>query len=163
MVEDSALRGQLTLRIVGRDGVLVAERTYKNTIVYSGRLLVAQMFAGAPDGQPRPRVSHIAVGTGGDRVDGRQDRLARERAPRRPLGAATYTELTEATPAGPLLRVRVGLTASFDYGEANGPDPLQEAGLFNAEADGVMYNRVVFDPVTKTEAFKLTLLWEVVF
>jgi hypothetical protein len=64
---------------------------------------------------------------------------------------------------GDVKRIRVGLTASFDFGEANGPEPLQEAGLFNAAADGVMYNRVVFEPVTKTDAFKLTLLWEVVF
>jgi hypothetical protein len=26
-----------------------------------------------------------------------------------------------------------------------------------------MYNRVVFDPVTKTSSFKLTLFWKILF
>ena len=50
-----------------------------------------------------------------------------------------------------------------DFGDANGTAPLREAGIFTAETNGVMYNRVVFDPVTKTNAFKLTLLWDIVF
>ena len=47
---------------------------------------------------------------------------------------------------------------------ADGPtEPLREAGVFNAATGGVMYNRVVFQDVTKTDAFKLTLLWDIVF
>jgi hypothetical protein len=51
----------------------------------------------------------------------------------------------------------------FDFGEANGPEPLREAAIFTAAADGTMYNRVVFDPVTKADTFKLTLIWDIVF
>ena len=51
----------------------------------------------------------------------------------------------------------------FDFGDANGAEPFREAGIFTAENGGVMYNRVVFDAVTKTDAFKLTLLWDIVF
>jgi hypothetical protein len=40
---------------------------------------------------------------------------------------------------------------------------LREAGIFTAVSGGVMYNRVVFDAVTKTNAFKLTLLWDITF
>ena len=47
------------------------------------------------------------------------------------------------------------------FGEANGA--LTEAGLFNAAAAGVMYNRVVFPPINKTADFKLTLIWEIIF
>ena len=64
-------------------------------------------------------------------------------------------------PAG---RIRVSLQAVFDFNEANDPAvPLREAAIFTAAAGGVMYNRVVFEPVTKTDAFKLTLLWDVIF
>ena len=38
---------------------------------------------------------------------------------------------------------------------------LREAGLFTE--DGVMYNRVTFDTITKSDQFKLTLVWEITF
>ena len=61
-------------------------------------------------------------------------------------------------------RTRLTLTAVFDFGEANDPaTPLSEAAIFTAATAGVMYNRVVFAPVTKTNAFKLTLFWDIVF
>ena len=54
------------------------------------------------------------------------------------------------------------LTSQLDFGEANDPStPLREAGLLNA--DGVLYSRVVFKDVTKTDTFQLTLIWEIVF
>jgi hypothetical protein len=151
--------GRLTLQLADRGGGIVARRVYHNRIVRTGRLLVAQMFGGSPDSEVLPVISHIAVGTGATPTSDDQAALVSERPPRKPLAAPTYTDLAE----GDVQRIRVGLTASFDFGEANGPEALTEAGLFNAEAGGVMYNRVVFDPVTKTDAFKLTLLWEVVF
>jgi hypothetical protein len=157
--EQSDMYGRLTLQLTDRGGDVVARRVYRNRIVRTGRLLVAQMFGGAPDGATLPVISHIAVGTGGAPTDDDQAALISERSPRKPVEDPVYTDLVE----GDVKRIRVGLTASFDFGEANGPEPLQEAGLFNAAADGVMYNRVVFEPVTKTDAFKLTLLWEVVF
>ena len=59
--------------------------------------------------------------------------------------------------------MRANIRAVFDFAEANGVDPLREAGVFTALTDGVMYNRVIFDPVTKTGAFQLTLLWDITF
>jgi hypothetical protein len=35
--------------------------------------------------------------------------------------------------------------------------------LVTASAAGTMYNRVVFDAVTKVNTFKLTLIWDIVF
>jgi hypothetical protein len=62
------------------------------------------------------------------------------------------------------MRLRVTLQTVFDFAEANDPSvPLREAGIFTAETGGVMYNRVVFEPVTKTNAFRLTLFWEIIF
>ena len=128
-------------------------------IVQSGRLLVAQLFGGVSGGATPGKVTHIAVGTNGTAAADDQTGLLAERAPRKPVANPTYTPFTEDGVA----RIRVGLTTTFDFNEANGPDALQEAGLFTADTGGVLYNRVTFDPVTKTNAFKLTLLWEVVF
>jgi hypothetical protein len=60
-------------------------------------------------------------------------------------------------------RVKATLRTVFDFGEVNGTEALREAGVFTAATGGVMYNRVVFDPVTKTTAFQLTLLWDITF
>jgi hypothetical protein len=57
----------------------------------------------------------------------------------------------------------VSLQSVFDFGEANGTDPLREAGIFTAPSAGTIYNRIVFDPVTKANTFKLTLIWDIVF
>jgi hypothetical protein len=159
MQETNDMRGRLTLRLIDRAGEIVAERSYHNRIVKSGRLLVAQMFGGVADGSALNTISHIAVGTGGDKPDDRQTALIKERSPRRPIDKPAYSDLAERD----VQRVKVSLTATFDYNDANGPEQLQEAALFNAESGGVMYNRVTFEPVTKSNAFKLTLLWEVVF
>jgi hypothetical protein len=159
MQETINMRGQLTLRLIDRAGQVIAERSYHNRIVKTGRLLVAQMFGGAGDGAQIHAISHMAVGTGGDRPDDNQTALVKERGPRRPIDKPSYSDFADHDTQ----RVKVNLTATFDYGDANGPEPLQEAGLFNGDSSGVMYNRVTFDPVTKSNAFKLTLLWEVIF
>jgi hypothetical protein len=159
MQEINTMRGQLTLRLIDQAGAVVVERSYHNRIVKTGRLLVAQMFGGVSDGSQLGKISHIAVGIGGDKPDDKQTALVKERSPRRPVDKPTYSDLADRDTQ----RVKVSLTATFDYNDANGPEPLQEAALFNAETGGVMYNRVTFDPVTKSNAFKLTLLWEVVF
>ncbi|HEY0735982.1 MAG TPA: hypothetical protein VGD69_13800 [Herpetosiphonaceae bacterium] len=159
MQETNDMRGRLTLWLIDQNGRVVAERSYHNRIVKTGRLLVAQMFGGVSDGTQLSAISHIAVGTGGDKADDKQTALVKERGPRRPLDKPTYSDLTDRDTQ----RVKVNLTATFDYNDANGSDPLQEAGLFTAATGGIMYNRVTFEPVTKSNSFKLTLLWEVVF
>jgi len=159
------MRGQLTLRLTDQIGQVVQERQYHNRIVTSGRMLVAQMFGGDTSGVPPTPVTHMAIGTGpADPADDDTD-LAAPRGTRNPIAAPQYISFEETTPgtAEKVRRVRVSLTAVFDYDEANGQEPLREAGVFTAEAGGVMYNRVVFEPVTKTRAFKLTLLWDIVF
>ena len=56
---------------------------------------------------------------------------------------------------------KVMITAELDFNEGNGA--LTEAGLFNADSGGIMYNRVVYLPINKTSDFKLTLIWEIIF
>jgi hypothetical protein len=164
MQEAMDMRGRLMIRLTGRDGRLIDEHQHPNLIVKSGRELVAQLFAGVSGGTPPTRVTHMAVGDDAAPPTDLQQALLKERSPRKKIAEVTYSEFDETTPRGSVRRVKATLKAVFDFGEANNPAvPLQEAGVFNAAAGGVMYNRVVFKPVTKTEAFQLTLLWDITF
>ena len=163
MREDNEMRGTLTMRVTDGDGLVVYEAQHKNRIVTSGRNLVAQLFAGIAGGVPPSQVTHMAVGTDATPATDADNALRAERVPRRAISSVDYSEISEGSGASEVKRVRARLTAVFDFGDANGTEPLREAGIFTAENGGIMYNRVVFEPVTKTDAFKLTLLWDIVF
>jgi len=159
MDEKQEMRGRLTLRVADGDGHTIYERPHKNRIVTSGRMLVAQLFGGGDSGASPVQVTHMAIGTNGTAPADGDEALRAQRGGRKEIAEVGYEEF----PEGGVTRVRARLTAEFDFDEANGNDPLREAGIFNAAEDGVMYNRVIFDPVTKTDAFKLTLMWDIVF
>jgi hypothetical protein len=158
MHETMNMQGRVRLIGETRNGRIVLDRTHANRIVKAGRQLVAQRFAGVP-GTPPPIVSHIGVGTGGTAPTDADAALVAERA-RNPVAAPVYSAIVDA---GGVQRVKVTLQTVFDFGEANGTDPLREAAVFTGPTGGTMYNRVVFDAVTKANTFKLTLIWDVVF
>ena len=164
MNETMDMRGQLTLLLNDRAGQVIYQQEYKNRIVTSGRKLVAEMFSGQFSGAPPTAVSHMAVGSGDAAAADGDASLATQRGGGKAISRAKLTTFNETQPSGGVQRVRVSLQAVFDFNEANDPAvPLREAGVFNADTGGVMYNRVVFEPVTKTDAFRLTLVWEVTF
>lgn len=163
MLEILDMKGRLSLALADRDGNIVYQRSHANRIVKAGRLLVAQLFGGVPGGTPPGQVTHMGVGTGPAAALDDQTDLAAPRLPRNPISPAVYSEIIETLPGGPVQRVKASLQTVFDFGEANGPAPLREAAIFTAAAGGIMYNRVVFDPVTKTDTFKLTLIWDILF
>ena len=146
-------RGQLTVRKMDAHDALVETIHVHNNIVLSGRDLIAKLFVK----QPIDPVSHVAVGTGTAAVQASDTKLAGEifRKPIVPVDPSRNITTTDAN------KRKVTITADLDFGEANGA--LTEAGLFNAAAAGVMYNRVVFPPINKTADFKLTLIWEIIF
>src|SRR6202035_3017515 len=154
MNESNEMRGRLTLWLTDRGGARHAEQRCDNRIVTSGRLLVAQLFGGVSAGTPPAKVTHMAVGTGGDDPADAQAGLVAEIAPRKPISDVQYTQFVETVGSDTTTRVRVSLKAIFDFGEANSSTPLREAGIFTAPAGGVMYNRVKFADVTKTNAFQ---------
>ena len=157
MQEDMNMRGAVRIITEDRSGCIVHDRRHANRIVKSGRRLVAELYAGV-SGTPPSQVSHMAVGTGSDAATDDQTTLVAERA-RNAVVTPVYNEIIDEAVA----RIRVTLQTVFDFAEANGAEPLREAGIFTAAANGTMYNRVVFDPVTKTDTFKLTLIWDIVF
>ncbi|MFH7245305.1 MAG: hypothetical protein ACHWZW_20910 [Spirulina sp.] len=161
MQETINMRGQLRLILTDASGQIVHSQAPKNRIVTSGRQLVAQLFGGVT-GTPPTKVTQMAVGTNATPTHDDQTNLLAMREPRKPISNILYQEFIENEgTANAIKRIRTQLTAEFDFADANGTAPLTEAGIFNDAL--VMYNRVVFEPVTKTDAFKLTLLWEIIF
>lgn len=57
--------------------------------------------------------------------------------------------------------ITVTLASTFGYDDANGN--LTEAGIFNSDNEGVMYNRVVFPEISKTDKLTLSLIWKISF
>lgn len=163
MHEFMDMKGQLRLALTDRRGALVYEGVHKNLIVKSGRQLVAQLFGGIQAGTPPSRVTHMGVGTGATPASDDQLDLAAPRLPRNPISSVVYSDVTDTSSGAPVRRIKVSLQTVFDFGEANGTTQLREAGIFTAATGGVMYNRVVFDGVTKSDTFKLTLLWDILF
>lgn len=160
MKESINMKGHLTLILSDKKGKVVQQHEHYNHIVTTGRELVAQLFGGTRNSPPPKKVEYMGVGTDGTDPEDHDTHLEAQREPRKQIESVEYEEFTEEG----IQRIRTRLTAVFDYGEANDATvPLQEAAIFTAEIDGVMYNRVVFPPVTKTDAFKLTLMWDIVF
>ena len=148
------LKGRLRLQMRNAAGEIVEAFQASNSIVLSGRDLVAKQFVA----EPIDPISHVGVGTGATPVDPAGDTALESELFRKPIGPIDPTVHLTTTEDD---RKKVVITAELDFNEGNGA--LTEAGLFNADSDGVMYNRVVFLPINKTTDFKLTLLWEIVF
>jgi hypothetical protein len=154
--------GQLTIRLVDRYGAVALDRRYHNLIVTSGRLLVARMFVGQPTGHAPPPISWLAIGTGGLPLNETDTDLRQRRGELKELESPEIS--AQSGLAGSPARARVRLSASYDYGEANGDVPLCEAGLFSLDGQkATMYNRVVFDALTKSPTFRLALIWDIEF
>lgn len=149
-------KGRLTLQLRDANDQLVEEVAANNSIVLTGRDLVAKQFAG----QVIAPISHVAVGTGSAAVNPTTDTV---------LGTELFRKAIN--PINPALHItttgdgKKKVTISCDLAAAEGNGPLTEAALFNDPTanTGTMYNRVVFPVVNKTNAFRLTLIWEITF
>ncbi|MBD2110043.1 hypothetical protein [Nodosilinea sp. FACHB-13] len=167
-----AMKGRLHIQQFDRYGRLTEGIAADNAIVFSGRQLVAQMF----HDKNTERISYLAIGTGSKPVHPDQDTTLETEVFRKKLKDfdinQDLTEVEIEDPTGEKKRRScIRLSADLDFQE---PDPkknsdqpyvLQEAGLFTKPGEniGVMYNRVVFPPISKTPDFKLTLVWEIIF
>jgi hypothetical protein len=147
------IRGRLTVQKQNVEGEIIETIQANNSIVLSGRDLVAKLFIN----QPINQVSHVAVGKGSTAVTSADAALESEvfRKAINPIDPSQHITTTNTD------KRKVMITTELDFAEAN--DALTEAGLFNAASGGVMYNRVVFPPINKTADFKLTLIWEIIF
>ncbi|GCL50227.1 hypothetical protein NIES3804_17940 [Microcystis aeruginosa NIES-3804] len=148
------IKGSLTIQKRDLNNQLVEEIHANNTIVTSGRRLVAQLFSKDFKDTIKP-VSQIAIGGNDKAVSDDDLQLAQEifRKKINPIKDSDLVLLPDSK------RIKLTITADLQAGEGNGE--LKEAALFNE--DKVMYNRVIFKPINKTSDFTLTLIWEITF
>ena len=148
------IKGSLTIQKRDLNNQLVEEIHANNTIVTSGRRLVAQLFSKDFKDTIKP-VSEIAIGGNDKAVSDDDLQLAQEifRKKINPIKDSDLVLLPDSK------RIKLTITADLQAGEGNGE--LKEAALFNE--DKVMYNRVIFKPINKTPDFTLTLIWEITF
>ena len=154
MHEHIDMKGRLTIQLRDAGDKIRNQCSVRNSIVLTGRDLVAKQFI---DEAIDP-VSHIAVGTGSTPVDAAADSQLESELFRKEINPIDLTKDLTTTNDD---KKKVMITAELDFNEGNGA--LTEAGLFNADSGGVMYNRVVYLPINKTSDFKLTLIWEIIF
>jgi hypothetical protein len=157
------IRGQLTLQKRDARDRLIDVIHAQNSIVLTGRELVAKLFIKEVKDTIKP-VSHVAVGTGTAAVSPQDSKLATElfRKAINPIDVGR--DLQSVEQADGSIRKKVMITADLDLKEAIGG--LTEAALFTGDpkdTSAVMYNRVVFPVINKSADFKLTLIWEILF
>jgi hypothetical protein len=147
------IKGSLTIQKRDLNNQLVEEIHANNTIVTSGRRLVAQLFSKDFKDTIKP-VSQIAIG-GNDKAVSDDDQKLDQEIFRKEINPIKDSDLVVL----PDKRIKLTITADLQAEEGNGE--LKEAALFNE--DEVMYNRVIFKPINKTPDFTLTLIWEITF
>jgi hypothetical protein len=147
------IKGSLTIQKRDLNNQLVEEIHANNTIVTSGRRLVAQLFSKDFKDTIKP-VSQIAIG-GNDKAVSDDDQKLDQEIFRKEINPIKDSDLVVL----PDKRIKLTITADLQAEEGNGE--LKEAALFNE--DQVMYNRVIFKPINKTPDFTLTLIWEITF
>ncbi|MFQ4135467.1 hypothetical protein PGN35_004035 [Nodosilinea sp. PGN35] len=182
LTDSLAMKGRLHIQRFDRAGQLINVVAANNAIVFTGRNLVAQLFAGVQGVAP---ITHLAVGTGDTAVQADTDTTLSKEVLRKPLKAfdaardltssvlmlPTPSAANPAQPETSYKSSRIRFSADLELNDldpaSNSGQPyiLKEAGLFNAAGlnTGVMYNRVVFPGIPKTNDFKLTLVWEILF
>ncbi|NCQ96741.1 MAG: hypothetical protein GPJ13_16585 [Microcystis aeruginosa W11-06] len=147
------IKGSLTIQKRDLNNQLVEEIHANNTIVTSGRRLVAQLFSKDFKDTIKP-VSQIAIG-GNDKAVSDDDLQLAQEIFRKKINPIKDSDLVVL----PDKRIKLTITADLQAEEGNAE--LKEAALFNE--DKVMYNRVIFRPINKTKNFTLTLIWEITF
>ena len=158
------MQARLTMILSGADGVEIARREAKNSVMRGGGELIAKLFAGI--GQP---ITHMAVGTSDAAPP---DDFVVTELKNEPVGeqAALSGDLDAAlAPAAFSIAVNaekrlVTVKVRGTMPQAAAVGTIREAGLVSkSESTSVLYNRVTFAPLTKGNDHELTLFWEVSF
>ncbi len=153
--ENIDITGKLIIRKYSLGHKLIQERRTYNEITIAGRQHVARLFNRNLISEKKEnieRISTIGLGASNIKFDPQQENLVD------PIGYIDINTIEEV-PIGD--RIMLRMVGELDEKTCNGT--LREAGLFTKGSEPIMYNRVVFDTITKTEQFKLTLLWEITF
>ncbi|NEQ12379.1 MULTISPECIES: hypothetical protein [unclassified Moorena] len=162
IAESLDMKGRLTIQKYNSQAQLVDEVKADNSIVYTGRELVAKLFTN----QKIDPIRYIALGTSSTPVAPAQDTKLGNEVFRKELKTFDIGKDLIETGDGESKKCKIMLSVDLDFGEPGDQEVgLTEAGLFNSEdkETAIMYNRVIFPVITKSNNFKLTLVWEILF
>src|SRR5262245_39456630 len=157
MIAQTSLVQQGKLRLsIHASGRLLARRRARNMVLRSGAGLIARLFTGAANSAP---VNHIRVGFA--REAGSVDLAALTppdppvaiEALQSPISPQDFTVVADQPGA-----IKVVVNALFK--PTVELDDVSEAGLM---AGDVLYNQVVFEPVTLRPGQDVTFFWEIDF
>jgi len=134
--------GMLRVVVIGPDGNVKTDETFKNLVVNVGKDFVASRMVAAS----ATVMSDMAIGSGTTAPAAGDTTLQSE------LGRVT---LASASATGAV----VTYTASFPAGTGTGA--VTEAGIFNAAVAGTMLCRTVFSVVNKGANDSMSVTWTV--
>jgi len=140
--QTSGIIGNVSITRYNAEGSVVEKAYIPNLVVNVGKNYIASRMIGAT-----PSVmTHIALGSNSTAAVNGDSTLGTE------LGRVTLTSATS-------LDNVVTYTATFPAGTASGG--IQEAGIFNASAAGVMLARTTFPIVNKSTTDVIAISWAV--
>lgn len=140
--EQVKMTGQVSIRILDKDGNVKDERTFKNLVVSAGKTFIASRMVGTSANI----MSHMAIGSDNTAADAADTALGSE------LGRVA---IDSGTSSGAVAT----FVATFPAGTGTGA--VVEAGLFNASSSGTMLCRTVFSVVNKGADDAMTITWQV--
>ena len=140
--EQVKMTGQVSIRILDKDGNVKDERNIKNLVVTVGKEFIASRMVGTSAGV----MSHMAVGSDNTAAASGDTALGSE------LGRVA---IIPGTSSGAVAT----FVATFPAGTGTGA--VVEAGLFNASSSGTMLCRTVFSVVNKGADDAMTITWQV--
>ncbi len=158
ITERHGMTGHLTIVLRDCHGQVVLQQRVNNLITTAGKTLVAELFTGALQGKPE---FSIAVGNGAKIAVPGDTQLERQldRAPAiTPAIRLVETEGQQKAVAT--------ITATLPMLAVEAPNQeLSEAGILIElpNQKPVLYNRVTFPVITRTNNLEMTLTWEVLF
>ena len=158
------MRATVRLELRSGDGGLCEVRHARNSVMKGGAQLLASLFSGGTT----TGITHMGVGTSGAaqdakfatetlavNVDSPDDVSGDTEAPIAPADFKVAIDETRRV-------VTVKVYATLPKEAAIGT--LREAGLVAKNGGkSVLYNRVTFAPITKSDDHELTMFWEVTF
>ncbi len=150
------MQAKLAMQVRAADGTVLAERHARNVVLRQGASVVAKLFAGAADGFP---ITQVQVGFGRESATPEATMLTPPSTtiPAAALRTAIAQNAFKIITDGPT-SVVVAVNALFK--PTLQLDDVSEAGLM---AGDLLYNQVVFEPVTLRPGQDVTFFWEVDF
>ncbi|MCH9683515.1 MAG: hypothetical protein K0V04_18905 [Deltaproteobacteria bacterium] len=158
--------GRLTIRLVDpRTGEVKLSVRAQNLVTLGGRRLLSRLMSGVTDVRAPVPIEIVVGGTLG--VDPSPTLLTTEALDTAsPLVVEADIGATEQQLVDGTTRVVTTITATLEANPGGDDLTLTEAGIRFSPAEEptpVLYNRVVFGPITKNAELQMTLSWEVIF